>query len=87
MKFKYSMIFIKLISFFMHSTAWAEEVKEEKGIILIDPGYGGIDGGSKSKNGTVEKDINLSIALKLKKALDNEGYNTFLTREADKEFS
>ena len=49
----------------MHSTAWAEEVKEEKGIILIDPGHGGIDGGSKSKNGTVEKDINLSIALKI----------------------
>lgn len=87
MKFKYSMIFIILISFFIHSIAWAEEVKEEKGIILIDPGHGGIDGGSKSKNGTVEKDINLSIALKLKKALDNEGYKTFLTREDDTELS
>ena len=77
------MIFIILISFFIQSTAWAEDIKDEKGIILIDPGHGGIDGGSKSKNVIVEKNINLSIALKLKKALDNEGYKTFLTRETD----
>ena len=36
----------------------AEELNEK--IILIDPGHGGIDGGAISKNGTVEKDINLT---------------------------
>ena len=34
-----------------------------KSIILIDPGHGGIDGGAKSKNGTIEKNINLSNML------------------------
>ncbi|SFC82418.1 N-acetylmuramoyl-L-alanine amidase CwlD [Clostridium uliginosum] len=58
---------------------------EEKSqhVILIDPGHGGIDGGAKSKNGTVEKDINLAISLKLKNALDEEGYIVYLTREDD----
>lgn len=58
--------------------------KQDKKVILIDPGHGGIDGGAKSANGTVEKDINLSISLKLKKALKKEGYKVYLTREEDK---
>lgn len=55
---------------------------EEK-IILIDPGHGGMDGGAKSKIGTVEKDINLQISLKLKDNLEKKGYKVFLTREDD----
>ena len=47
----------------------AEELNEK--IILIDPGHGGIDGGAISKNGTVEKEINLSIALKLRDSLED----------------
>ena len=52
-------------------------------IILIDPGHGGIDGGAKSKNGTIEKSINLLIATKLKKELENAGYLVYMTREED----
>ena len=33
--------------------------------ILIDAGHGGVDGGTVAKDGTVEKGINLEIALKL----------------------
>ena len=54
-----------------------------KSIILIDPGHGGIDGGAKSKNGTIEKNINLLIATKLKKELENSGYLVYMTREED----
>ena len=62
----------------------AEEQEEEnKGIVLIDPGHGGIDGGAKSKNGTIEKEINLAISRKLKVSLEGEGYKVFLTREDD----
>ncbi len=56
---------------------------EQKEVILIDPGHGGYDGGAVSKNGTVEKDLNLSIALKLKKQLESEGYIVYMTREVD----
>ncbi|MBD7913289.1 MULTISPECIES: N-acetylmuramoyl-L-alanine amidase [Clostridium] len=54
-----------------------------KGIILIDAGHGGIDGGAKGKEGTIEKNINLSISKKLKKKLEDEGYKVFMTREED----
>lgn len=52
-------------------------------IILIDPGHGGIDGGAKSKNGTIEKDINLAIGLKLRAYLEKKGYKIFMTRADD----
>ncbi|WP_291641579.1 N-acetylmuramoyl-L-alanine amidase CwlD [Clostridium sp.] len=51
--------------------------------ILIDAGHGGMDGGTSSKNGTVEKNINLSIATKLKVYLQKSGYEVVMTREDD----
>ncbi|MBW9145132.1 N-acetylmuramoyl-L-alanine amidase CwlD [Clostridium sp. CM027] len=51
--------------------------------ILIDAGHGGMDGGTSSQNGTVEKDINLSIAKKLKESLKKAGYEVVMTREED----
>ncbi|MBU3160319.1 N-acetylmuramoyl-L-alanine amidase CwlD [Clostridium frigoris] len=51
--------------------------------ILIDSGHGGMDGGASSKNGTVEKNINLIIATKLKVSLQKAGYEVFMTREDD----
>lgn len=62
-------------------TVFAEENTQK--IILLDPGHGGIDGGAVSKNGTVEKDINLSIAKKLKKNLEQNGCKVIMTREDD----
>ena len=56
---------------------------ESEKIILIDPGHGGFDGGAKSKNGIIEKDINLQISLKLKEVLESKGYKVYLTREND----
>lgn len=53
-------------------------------IILIDPGHGGMDGGAVSQNGTVEKNINLSISLKLRDELKKNGYKVVMTREEDK---
>lgn len=50
-------------------------------IILIDAGHGGMDGGTSSKDGTLEKDINLSIATKLKVSLQRIGYEVVMTRE------
>lgn len=63
----------------------AKESSKSNHVILIDPGHGGIDGGAKSKNGTIEKDINLSISSKLKDQLESSGYTVYLTRESDSE--
>lgn len=56
-----------------------------KKVILIDPGHGGYDGGAEGGDGIKEKDINLSISLKLKDKLLKEGYEVYMIREEDKD--
>lgn len=51
-------------------------------IILIDPGHGGIDAGA-SFGELKEKDINLDIALKLQKLVEESGGVVYLTRAED----
>lgn len=81
-----SIICIFFIMFALPIKVSAEDQKVQH-VILIDAGHGGIDGGAKSKNGTIEKDINLSIALKLKNILDNNGYKVYMTREDDSQLA
>ena len=51
-------------------------------VIVIDAGHGGEDGGA-SANGLLEKDINVSIALKLRDMLTISGYQVLMTRDSD----
>ena len=51
--------------------------------IVIDAGHGGEDGGAVSKNGVIEAHINLQIALKLQKLLEQSGAKVILTRSDD----
>ena len=51
--------------------------------IIVDPGHGGADGGAVGIDGTLEKDINLAIALKLREMLAIQGYEVLMTREKD----
>lgn len=55
----------------------------EKPCVVIDAGHGGDDPGKVGINGAKEKDINLKIALILKKYLEGEGIEVVLTRETD----
>lgn len=52
-------------------------------IIGIDPGHGGVDPGAVSKNGLTEDEINLKIALKLKRFIEHSGGIAVLTRDQD----
>lgn len=62
---------------------WSETfVDPNNGIIVIDPGHGGIDGGT-TWGGLLEKDINLDVALKLRECLEDKGYTVVMTRELD----
>lgn len=55
-----------------------------KGVIVIDPGHGGTETGAAGPQGTLEKDITLSIARKLRSVLENNsGTRVILTREGD----
>lgn len=54
--------------------------------VVIDAGHGGSDGGTVSGE-AVEKDINLSVALKLKAILEDHNIEVILTRNADEDVS
>ena len=51
-----------------------------KKTIVIDPGHGLPDGGASTADGVLESDINLKIALKLQKLLEQSGAIVILTR-------
>lgn len=63
-------------------TAFASK-NEENVTVIIDPGHGGEDGGAVAEDGTVEKDLNLLIAMKLKALFIQNGFNVITTRETD----
>ncbi len=52
-------------------------------VIVIDPGHGGEDGGATGKSSSLEKDINLAIALNLEKLLKSSGFRVVMTRTTD----
>ncbi|MBD1875720.1 N-acetylmuramoyl-L-alanine amidase [Nodosilinea sp. FACHB-131] len=51
--------------------------------ILVDPGHGGDEPGSRGPNGTPEKDVNLAVSLLLQAALEARGAQVIMTRTAD----
>ena len=55
-------------------------------VILLDPGHGGPDGGAGVRP-TQEKDIALSISLKLRDFLQQQGAVVIMTRETDKDLA
>lgn len=55
--------------------------------VVIDAGHGGVDPGSVSADGLLEKDVNLDIALKLNDILIQKGVKTLLVRNTDTDIS
>jgi N-acetylmuramoyl-L-alanine amidase len=52
--------------------------------VVVDPGHGGEDPGARGRRGTLEKDVNLLIAKRLKALIDAEpGMRAVLTRDGD----
>ena len=54
----------------------------EKGLIVVDAGHGGYDGGA-DNNGVFEKDINYDIACWVREELELRGYKVVMTRTDD----
>lgn len=52
-------------------------------VVVLDPGHGGEDGGCSSADGTLEKDLNLSVSMILCDILNAAGIKTVLTRDDD----
>ena len=54
-----------------------------KPVVVIDAGHGGRDPGKVGVDGSLEKDVNLSIAWKLKEYLEASDVMVVMTREDD----
>jgi N-acetylmuramoyl-L-alanine amidase len=66
-------------------TSWTLPLSGKK--IALDPGHGGPDGGARSKEGLIEKDVNLAITLHLRDYLQEAGALVVMTREDDKDLA
>ena len=60
----------------------SQTIKKQQ-TILIDPGHGGSEPGKVGSGSILEKDINLSLSLQLKKILEKEKFKVYLTRDGD----
>ncbi|MGI6711797.1 MAG: N-acetylmuramoyl-L-alanine amidase [Bacillota bacterium] len=75
----------------VYLTNWVHRMEEPPGpllplggiVIVLDPGHGGIDGGTHDGQGVLEKNIVFDIALELKSILTSLGAGVIMTREAD----
>lgn len=65
------------------NTAAVDNARQEKRVVVIDPGHGGSDPGKIGVNGAKEKDVNLAVARKLEKLLEKKGISAVMTRETD----
>ncbi len=55
--------------------------------ILLDPGHGGAELGSRGPTGYPEKDINLVISKLVREQLEQQGATVYMTREDDQDVS
>ena len=92
MKKKYILVLLFIISliFFTFETQRAfvtvsahASFLEKKPKIIIDAGHGGEDGGAIGVNGVLEKDLNLSISLKLKEYFESNNFEVITIRDGD----
>ncbi|HLR34588.1 MAG TPA: N-acetylmuramoyl-L-alanine amidase [Tissierellales bacterium] len=77
------LVMFVIIAFLSNTRIFQTLGRKSGEVIVVDPGHGGIDGGTSDSSGLLEKDINLDVSLKLKKELNKEGFNVIMTRNKD----
>lgn len=83
----YGTVFLAVILFVSAFAVLADkesEISDSRPVIIIDAGHGGFDGGAVAQDGTVEKDINLKIAIKVEEFLKVNGFKVIMTRTEDR---
>jgi len=66
------------------NTDTAQADSDPRPLVVIDPGHGGPDSGTKGLDGQDEKDVVLAFGLKLREALEKSGkYRVSMTRRDD----
>lgn len=68
---------------FVQTAEETTKKEDDKMKICIDAGHGGTDPGAVGSAGTKEKDVSLAIALLVRDALQRNGLDVIMTRDAD----
>lgn len=85
-----SAVFLLLFVFFISRytglavSGTSVHIGKDRPVVVLDAGHGGNDPGKVGVDGSLEKDINLSVTLKLKEYLEQSDVEVILTREDDK---
>ncbi len=67
----------------IHVTGSVDAYIKERPVVVIDAGHGGTDPGKVGIDGSLEKDINLAVAERLKTYLEQDDVKVIMTRESD----
>lgn len=80
-----SLILIVTVSCIARGMSTVESMSDsvDNRVVVIDAGHGGSDPGKIGVNDALEKDINLSIALKVRDILEKKGITVVMTRETE----
>ena len=74
---------IKLDDYFEEDGSSYDTVSTASKLVVIDPGHGGDDPGTRSADGMLEKNIALDTCLKLNSILTHWGIETYMIRTTD----
>jgi N-acetylmuramoyl-L-alanine amidase len=79
-----ALVLVLFLSDYTASDTWSHWATPLSGrTVVIDAGHGGVDGGAKSADGLVEKDVTLKLAFQLRDYLQQAGAFVVMTREGD----
>ena len=67
----------------IHVTGSGDAYIKETPVVVVDAGHGGTDPGKVGVDGSLEKDINLAVAERLKTYLEQDDLKVIMTRETD----
>ena len=77
------MVFLVAAVFYSLNRQQTVSAGENRYVVVLDAGHGGNDPGKVGVDGTLEKEINLSLVYQLKEYLEAADVTVILTRESD----
>ncbi|HYF84647.1 MAG TPA: N-acetylmuramoyl-L-alanine amidase CwlD [Clostridia bacterium] len=82
-KFMWVLALLISIGFISKTTTTAFSLPIRSAVVVIDAGHGGRDPGASGDSGITEEEVNLKIALKLRRLVEQGGGTAIMIREDD----
>ncbi len=83
LKFVWVLVLLISIGFISKNTTAAFSIPIRSVVVVIDAGHGGRDPGASGRSGLTEEEVNLEIALKLRRLIEQGGGTAIMIREDD----